>query len=166
MAFDAILCRFLQRCLTYKRNRFCPRAFCLFLSHHSFILCYLLHHHLHRYCRCHLYHILNAVIIFIIGIASSCAWSCFHVAVCTTKVWTWANPWDLRSGKYQNMGKIECNAHAESRMIALVYAAIAAVRSKKCLVKWYDLSAIFQLLWLCLTYFALCLVPCVLRQSK
>ena len=49
--------------------------------------------------------IMIAVIIFRIVITSSCAWSCFHVAVCTTKVWSRANPWDLRSGKIPKWGK-------------------------------------------------------------
>ena len=55
--------------------------------------------------------------------------------------------------------RLKSNAHAESRMIAPVYAAIAAVRSKKCLVKRYfvgNLSIVGCALPILL--FALCLV--------
>ena len=158
MAFDAILCRFLQRCLTYKRNRFCPQAFCLFLSHHSFGLRYLLHHHLHHYCCCHLHH--HYRLILRMKLFSRC--SLYDQSLELGK--------SLGFEKWKNtkMGeKPKSNAHAESRMIAQVYAAIAAVRSKKCLVKRYfvgNLSTVGCALPILL--FALCLVPFVLRQSK
>ena len=55
--------------------------------------------------------------------------------------------------------KPKSNAHAESKMIAQVYAAIAAVRSKKCLVKRYFVG---NLSTVGCAHFAFCLVPCAL----
>ena len=149
MASDAIFCRFLQRCLTYKRNRFCPRAFCLFLSRHSFGLRYLLHHHLHHYCCCHLHH--HYRLILRMKLFSRC--SLYDQSLELGK--------SLGFEKWKNtkMGeKLKSNAHAESRMIAPVFAAIAAVRSKKCLVKRYFVGNLSTGCALPILLFALCLV--------
>ena len=97
--------------LTYKRNRFCPRAFCLFLSHHSFGLRYLLHHHLHHYCCCHLHHHYR----LILGMKLFSRCSLYDQSLELGK--------SLGFEKWKNtkMGeKLKSNAHTESRMIAPV----------------------------------------------
>ena len=133
--------------LTYKGNRFCPRAFCLFLSRHSFGLRYLLHHHLHHYCRYPLHH--HYRLILRMKLFSRC--SLYDQSLELGK--------SLGFEKWKNtkMGeKLKSNAHAESRMIAPVFAAIAAGQRSVLLKD--TLSAIFQLD----VPYPFCFLPCAL----